>query len=385
VRIFLVTALVCSAVLAQPPAPRETTFENSPAIALANDKLEITVTLTGASFARLALRDDPAAPNPLWEPARMARELARTSEFHGSTGHFICVDGFGASSSEEQAAGLPFHGEAHQQRYTVTRSLREGRAAVLTLEATLPIVQEKFTRTVRVVQGENVVYVESRLESLLGFDRPINWAEHATVGSPFLAPGDTVVDVSGVRSMLRPYDQARKGDTDRRLVSARESAWPLAPGLDGSSVDLRQTPLQPHFLDHFATLVDPSLKYGFVTALNTATHRLIGYLFRRSDFPWVQHWGYYPPTGKLARGLEFSTQPFDVSRREVLRTTPLFGAPVYRWLPAKSSIETRFLLFYTRVPAQMRKVDSVRLENGRLIIEDRAAHETITLPASLGL
>jgi len=385
VRNLLISALLCGAALAQSPAPRETTFENSPAIALSNDKLEVTVTVVGASFARLALRDDAGAPNPLWEPARMARELGRPSEFSSGTGHFVCVDGFGAASAEERAAGLPFHGEAHQQRYAITRSAREDRSSVLTLEATLPIVQEKFTRTIRVVDGENVVYVDSRLESLLGFDRPINWAEHATVGSPFLAPGDTVVDVSGSLSMVRPYEQVKMGDLERRLISAHEFAWPLAPGLDGTRVDVRQTPLQPHFLDHLTTLVDPSLKYGFVTALNTATHRLVGYLFRRAEFPWVQYWGYYPPTGKLARGLEFSTQPFDVSRRDVLSTPPLFAAPVYRWLPAKSAIQARFLIFYTRTPVGMRKVDSVRLENGSLIIEDRAAHQVVTLPASLGL
>ena len=45
------------------------------------------------------------------------------------------------------------------------------------------------------VDGENIVYVESRLENLLGFDRPVNWAEHATIGSPFLESGATVVDV----------------------------------------------------------------------------------------------------------------------------------------------------------------------------------------------
>ena len=58
---------------------------------------------------------------------------------------------------------------------------------------------------------------------------------------------------------------------------------------------------------------------------------------------------------------------------------------MYRWLPAKSAIQARFLIFYTRTPAGMRKVDSVRLENGSLIIEDRAAHQVVTLPASLGL
>jgi thymidylate kinase len=61
----------------------------------------------------------------------------------------------------------------------------------------------------------------------------------------------------------------------------------------------------------------------------------------------------------------------------------MFGTPVYRWLPAKSKIE--FLLFYARVPEGFQHVDDVRLENGRIVIQDRRAQRQITLSASRGL
>jgi hypothetical protein len=382
---LLISLLLCGIALAQAPSLKQGTFENQPAVVLSNDKLELTVTLLGASFAKLLLRDDAEALNPLWEPARMSRESGGRAEFRGSTGHFICVDGFGPVSPEERAADLPGHGEAHLQRYETRRSGIEGRAAVLTIEALLPIVQEKLARTMRLVEGEAVVYVDSRLENLMGFDRPVNWAEHATVGSPFLESGATVVDVSGARSMTRPYPQVKAGASERRLAPGQEFTWPMAPGLDGKPVDLRLTPLQPHYLDHATTLVGTERKYGWTTALHPGKRLIVGYVFRREEFPWVQYWGNYPPTGKMSRGLEFSTQPFDVPRREAIGSVPLFGAPTYRWLPAKSAIETRFLLFYARTPEGMSKVDDVRLENGKLIIEDRAAAKTLTLAASLGL
>ncbi|MCL5744126.1 MAG: hypothetical protein M1541_09410, partial [Acidobacteria bacterium] len=291
----------------------------------------------------------------------------------------------GPVSDEERAAGLPGHGEAHTRPYDIKRMSREGGAAVVTMEATLPIVQERFTRTMRMVDRENVIYVDSRLESLLGFDRPVNWAEHATVGSRFLASGETVVDVSGVRSMTRPWSEPKRGSEDRRLASGKEFSWPLAPGLDGQPVNMRETPPAPHYVDHLTTLVDPARKYGWVTALNKTQRLLIGYVFLREEFPWVQHWDSFPATGKLARGMEFSTQPFDVPRREVISTAPLFGAPMYRWLPAKSSIQAHFLVFYTRAPEGMTRVDDIQLEGRRLIVEDRAAGKKIVLPASLGL
>jgi hypothetical protein len=363
-------------------SPAAATFEGAPAVVLANDKLELTITEIGASFAKLTLRDDPASTNPLWEPIRMGRELSGASQpmRSGSTGHFVCVDGFGPVSEAERAAGLPGHGEAHVQKYGVTA--RDGRSA--TLEAVLPIVQEKFTRTVRMAPGENVIVVESRLENLMGFDRPVNWAEHATVGSPFLESDATVVDVSGSRSQVRPWTQARMGAVERRLASGREFTWPMAPGVEGgAAVDLRVTPKGPHFLDHATTLVDTARTVGWTTALNTRTHLMIGWVFRRAEYPWVQYWGFYPPTGKMSRGLEFSTQPYDVSRREVMETHSLLGAPVYRWLPAKGTITTKFLMFMTRAPEGMVRVDDVRLENGTLVVE--GGGRRITLAASEGL
>jgi hypothetical protein len=368
--------------LAQSPSVTTSAFEDHPAVVIANDKLELTVTMLGASFAKLALRDHAEAPNPFWEPVRMARELGQRSEFRGGTGHFVCVDGFGPVSPEEKAAGLPGHGEAHLQQYSETHSSGD-QLVTLTMATELPIVREKFTRTMRLVKGENVVYVHSQLENLLGFDRPVNWAEHATVGSPFLDSGNTVIDVSGTRSMTRPYEQVQAGAVVQRLASGKEFSWPAAPGLDGKNVDLRLTPQKPNYLDHATTVVDTGHGYGWVTALNIKTHLMIGYVFRREEFPWVQYWGNYPSTMKMARGLEFSTQPFDVPRREAIDTRTLLGTPVYRWLPAKASIDTDFLLFYASVPDGMTKVDEIRLENGQLVIEDRSAAKRIKLAASL--
>ena len=235
------------------------------------------------------------------------------------------------------------------------------------------------------VEGENVIYVESQLENLLGFDRPVNWAEHATIGSPFLESGVTVVDVSGSRSRARPYQGGGAGATQRRLVSGKDFTWPMAPGLDGANVDIRRAPENPHYLDHAVTLLDPSRRLEWVTALHPGKRLILGYVFKREEYPWLQYWGNYPPTQKMARGMEFSTQPFDVPRREAVSSGAMFDTPTYRWLPAKAKIESRFLLFYARAPEGFGKVDDVRVENGQIVIEDRGANKRITLAASLPL
>jgi hypothetical protein len=378
-KLFLLSlASFCGAI----GSAQTTTFEGYPAVALSNDKVELRLMTQGSTLASIVLKDDPEKLNPLWDPMRMARELGQPVHYDGGAGVFVCVDGFGPVSPEEKTAGLPMHGEAHRQIF-VPESRREGATTSVTMRATLPIVQEVFTRTFQVHDGESVVLVESELDSRLGFDRPVNWAEHATIGSPFLESGVTVVDLSGSRSRTRPYDEVLSSRTSRRLTSGQDFTWPLAPGLHGEAVDLRQTPDNAGYLDHATTLMDPNRDLEWATALNAKKGLLLGYLFKRAEYPWLQYWGNYPATGKFARGMEFGTQPFDVSRREAVSIGAMFGVPTYRWLPANSKITSRFLVFYALVPQGVQKVDDVRLENHQIIVEDRSAHKEIRLPATV--
>ncbi len=360
------------------------TWEGTPSVTLANDRLRAVILLRGATVADLTLPGDSL--NPLWNPVRFSRELGRPAQPTGSTGHFVCVDGFGPVSAEERAAGLSNHGEAHLRDFEHA-SRKQGAVAEVTLRTQLPLLQENFTRTFRLVDGEQVVYVESTLENLLSFDRPVQWAEHATVGSPFLESGATVCDISGVTSQTRPYQQATNPNTGsvRRLVSGRNFEWPMAPALAGDPVDMRKTPEKLGVLDHTATLVDPGREFGWVTALHPGRRLVLGYVFRRTEYPWVQTWGNYPSTGKLSRGMEFSTQPYDLPRRETDALGHMFGQPVFRWLPAKSKIGTRFLFFYTQVPAGFTGVSEVKFEAGRIVVEDRTSRLSVTLPASQNL
>lgn len=376
-RHYPICLLFAATLVAQPRVD----FEGRPSVAISNDRLELVVTLTGGALASVTLKDDSAKLNPLWNPSRMQRELGQKPGTGGATGHFVCVDGFGPTSPEERAAGLPVHGEAYRQPVEIKTFSQDGGVTALAFESKLPIVQEVFRRTIHVRNGEQVVWVDSELESLVGFDRPACWAEHATIGSPFLEPGQTVVDMPAVKAKTRVHP-AGQGPVPRRLASDREFTWPFGPLVSGGTVDLRVPPDRPNSLDHTTCLLDTGRPVAFVTALHPGKRMLLGYVFRQKEYPWLQCWDNYHPSGKMSRGIEFSSQPFDVPRREVIDLRSLFAAPVYRWLPAKSKIASRFAMFYTRTPEGFRKVDDVSLENGKLTIVDKQAAKTIVLSAS---
>jgi hypothetical protein len=59
----------------------------------------------------------------------------------------------------------------------------------------------------------------------------------------------------------------------------------------------------------------------------------------------------------------------------------MFGASTFRWLPAKASIRSSFLLFFARTPDGFGKVESVDLEGGKIVIQD-VSKKRISLTAS---
>lgn len=364
--LFAALGVLC----AQSPSSRS--YNGRPAVALANDRVEVLILPQGATIASIILKDDPAGLNPLWNPGEKSGAIG--------IGHFLCLDGFGQTSPQEQKAGLPFHGEAMRAAF----KRESGDAASVTFSARLPLVQERVTRTYRLRPGENVLYVRTRVESEVAFDRPMVWAEHGTIGSPFLKRGVTAMDIGGTRSQTRVWKDRGRGPVQRRLASGREFQWPAAPTLDGAAVDLRTAPQQPGSGDHTTTLIDPSRTYGFATALHPGKRLLVGWIWRRADFPWLQNWEHYPAEGVLARGLEFATQPFDIPRREAVALAGMFDAPVFRWLPAKSVIEADFILFYTRVPEGFARVKDVRVSDGTIVLDDGTGN-SVELAVSLPL
>src|SRR5262245_917552 len=210
---FFITAVI----VAQAPSP--TNFGGQPGTLLSNGKLQLVVLTKGGSIASVVMADDPEKLNPMWNTT------GRGGEFNGINGHFVAVDGFGQPSAEERAAGLPQHGEGHTLQYNV-KPERNGNTSTVTLAGLMPIVQENFTRAYSMVDGENVIYVDSKLENLMGFDRPINWAEHATIQAPFVEPGKLTFYVSGTRSQNRPYTTGPaaggRGGNVRRIVSGAD-------------------------------------------------------------------------------------------------------------------------------------------------------------------
>jgi hypothetical protein len=287
----------------------------------------------GGHICELILNDHPRI-NPLWKPpwttidpdrytpAQHRRSYGAAPDgklLAGIAGHNLSFDHFGPPSQEETAAGLATHGEAPCLRWKLKPGAAR-RGPTLDCSCVLPKAQISFARIITLDESNPVVYCEERAENLGHYDRPISWNEHVTFGPPFLQTKTTIFDMPAVQSKVCPA-----GFSERIFLRTdSEFMWPHAVTNDGKPHDLRTMPNR-HYGHYTAQLLDPNLEIGFISACNPQQRLLVIYAFRRMDFPWVGNWEEnnnrttLPWKGKtLCRGMEFSTTPFAIPRRETI-------------------------------------------------------------------
>ncbi len=327
----------------------ETTYRGRRAAQIENEHLRVTVTREGGHIAEIT--DKQTGVNPLWtppwpsiepstfDPASTAYGVdAEAKLLAGIMGHNLCLDLFGPPSAEEAAAGMTVHGEGSVAPYLLRES-----AGRLSQSATLPMAQLSFHRTIE-LHG-CVVHIREQVENLSACDRPIAWTQHVTLGPPFLERGVTEFRASATRSRIyeRPFGA---GDY---LKTGADFDWPLAPLSSEGFADLRvytDAPASSAFTTH---LMDPGRGEAFFVAFHPGLKLAFGYVWKQADFPWLGIWEENHSrtsapwcANTMTRGMEFGASPIPESRREMITRGSLFGAPVYRWLPAKGRIEARY-------------------------------------------
>jgi hypothetical protein len=360
---------------------------------------QVSVLEGGGHICELSLKSIPGV-NPLWRPQWSTIDPDRyTSGKHrrvygpppdgkllaGIAGHSLSFDHFGPPSKAEAAAGLTTHGEAPSMKWNLLKKSDSPRPT-LHYGRTLRQARIDFSRTISVDRTNPVIYCEEEATNLSAFDRPISWNEHVTFGPPFLECGTTVFDMPATDAKVCPSSYSAR----TFLQPDAEFAWPDAPTKQGGTVDLRTTPDQ-RFGHYTAQLLDPSLDIAFVSACNPSQRFLVVYMFRRQDFPWVGNWEErnhrtQPPwKGRtFCRGIEFSTTPFAIPRRETIDQGLLFGEHTYRWLPAKARLTVRFLIMLFETPEAFAGVNKVSIRGGtaRVVESGPRARE---LRASVGV
>ena len=338
-------------------------FEKRRAVQVENVDVRVTATVEGGHIAEILHK--ASGVNPLWIPPWPSIEpttydAARHPEYGGGPeaqllagilGHNVCLDTFGGPSAEEAAAGVPVHGEGPVIPYEVAAS-GEGE---ITLTGTLPLAQLRFSRRIKLAEGSTVVRLSETVENLSAVDRPVAWTQHVTLGPPFLESGQTQFRITATRSKV--VDATFNDDLGPYQPDA-EFDWPFCPLKSGGTEDFRvytKGPVAGGFSTH---LMDPVREQAFFLAWSPKTKVVVGYVWKRADFPWLARWEEHclrtgaPWNGKAVTcGMEFGVSPMVESRRKMVERGTLFGVPAYRWIPARSEVSAEYCAFVTTADA----------------------------------
>ncbi|MGH9629903.1 MAG: hypothetical protein ACRD7E_16420, partial [Bryobacteraceae bacterium] len=313
----------------------EITFAGRRAVSIENGDIRVTVVFGGGHIAEILHKK--TGVNPLWIPPWPSIEPSayhpeRTPEYgadneskllSGILGHNLCLDLFGAPSEEEYAAGISVHGEGSVTHYSV-----DDYGGTIIASAHLRSSQLHFERKLTLDPDGKTIRIRETVENRSALDRPIAWTQHVTLGPSFLKTGSTQFRASATRSKTyeTPFGPTYKTNA--------EFDWPNAPLEGGGTLDM-QTYTSASKSGGFTThLMDPHRDDAFFLAWSPESKVLIGYKWKREDFPWLGIWEenhfrtHKPWNGEaLTRGMEFGASPFPETRRQMIERRTLFGVP----------------------------------------------------------
>jgi hypothetical protein len=372
------------------------------AYTLRNDLVQMVTLPGGGHIAEFQFLPDTGLPvlNPLWVPPWKSMEPYQyRAEKHaalygpvnegkllsGIAGHNICLDYFGPPSEEEAAQGLSTHGEAPSAKWQKTGLHATSREVSLTLAVQLPVAGLHFSREIRLRRGESVAYFTETVRNEKKADHFFHWTQHVTLSPPFLGHNTSRIAISATRGRTHPGGYGGK----ELLASGRTFRWPFAPARSGGSIDLR-SPFARQGLGFLVSiLLNPRRQLQYVAALNQPLGLLMGYCFRRTDFPWVAIWeenqsrSAAPWQGRCqTRGLEFGSTPSPVTRREAFAVSPMFDAPTFSVVPAKGKTTASYLAFLTPVPQRFGEVRDIQTTKNEILIQGSGQRSSLHLPAS---
>jgi len=373
---------------------------------LSNGLVQLITLTGGGHIAEFHFMERGGAPklNPLWIPPWKTIEPYRYQEkvhgvrygpifegklLSGIAGHNLCLDYFGSPSPEEAKQGLSTHGEAPSLRWRkINQSVGDDRVT-LGLSVRLPVAGLTFQRQITLRQDQPVAYFRETIYNDRKCDHFFHWVQHITLGPPFILSAKSRVFLPGTKGITFPFGY---NEGKSLLATGRSFHWPNAPTRSGSSINLENVLIGRGLGFVASVLIDPRRDWGYVCALNAKHRLLIGYCFRREDFPWVAVWEENRAISAVpwkkrteTRGLEFGTTPIPSTRRDSLRRGNLYDTETFACVPARGRKTIEYLGFLAQAPAAVRRISDVRYSGKEILISGDARKIVARIPVSHSL
>lgn len=320
-------------------------------IVLENNQIVLKIDPAGGAYVDFHLKERPL--NPInW--------VIKDESQPPFKGHFLCFDRWGPPTEAERSNGFVHHGEASTLQWELLNSPRACATRQGTMRCTLPMGRLELTRQISLMGEEPVFLVSEKIRNLNPYGRMFNIVQHVTIAPPFLDQS-TLCDHNAVRG----FENRENGSLHQEEPVLH---WPEAMH-DGKMVDLRR--FQDPWPRVSSFVYDERDVYGWVTAANPALGLMLGYIWKISDYPWINFWRSMQDGKPVALGMEFGTtglhEPFPV----LARKGKIFERNLYDFIDAGETIDKTFLAFLTHIPGDYHGVNQIIFDNSGLVIVEK--------------
>lgn len=314
-------------------------------IELNNESAVITAELFGGAITGFHLQK--GAVNPLsfaFTNEQMPENNKGGAPFRG---HFLCMGRWGQPSDEERKAGMPDHGQIANIMWQAD-PLADKHALQMRVES--PLEALSVERMMRIDEKYAVFGVRETVVNTCPLGRLYNMVQHPTLASPFL-DNTTAVNCNATVG----FEQFRYDHPEKDPLN-----WPI--GRDGNCEPLDLRTPDSAYNSVFSFVVDNAAEYGWVTAFSQQHQLLLGYIWKRNDYPWIHLWQHWEGEKIQYRGMEFGTAGIHQPFKTIIETgVKLFGEKTVGYIEPGETVSRRYLSFLHKTNKNIR---DITLENG---------------------
>jgi len=314
---------------------------------LSNGQAELTIDSYGGAMRSFRMLDREVNPISFRLPPQYPGQQG------GFQGHFICLGRWGDPTAGEQGEGLLKHGDSCRLPWDFELA-PGGREATMGVSS----VREGLTvqRHVRLSAGSAAVRVDEMITNSGGLGRFYQLVQHPTFASPFL-DRDTVLFCNAGLG----FNQAFGGNPDTNALH-----WPYAYTEDESIIRLNR--FEEPYNGVFSFVVEPEAAQGWAVLYSKKHRLLMGYVWPREHYPWINIWQEWKKRKPIYLGVEFGTtglhRPFCQVVEE--NNTRVFDERTYAFLDAGRQYQYTYHLFLHRVAGRLESIEHVSVDGGTL-------------------
>jgi hypothetical protein len=376
----LCACLYCGAISAGEVAKIET-VSSQPCWVLQNDTVRLAITQTGAHMAPVTfcLNSDrtvqPYHVSP-WQDEGLNLDPPVLVPLRGD---FFCLPFGGNGAPYEGMKFLP-HGEPAGAPWSLVGSKKTGAVATLTLALQTKVPAGKVTKTIHLIDGQNVVYSQERLE---GYSLKTSIGHHAILAVPE-KEGSLRIATSKIQfGMTSPFLFSNPVNREYQSFAIGKkfdslSKVPLA-WKDAEPADCTSFPARTGFADLLAIFSEKAENLPQQVAWTTATNQDGGYLWFSLRDPrilpttvfWIENHGRHgtPWNGRnrclgledvcsyLNEGMPISAQPNDINKE---------GIPTAIELNPNRPTVVNYIQGIAKIPADFQMVKNVEFGAGEV-------------------